>query len=431
LVLYVAGLGLPLTLSRYLASENDDDRLQEGFYGSLGVVFVATLACSILIALFSSQIANAFFGGAMDIVRVMAIIIFLWSLDTMFLSFFRARQQMVKYGLSMLASRFAEIGIIAFLVLNGFGLVNIFFALVCVRAVMLLALWLVVRSQIGFKFRLYFDVKKMKEYLNFGTPTVPINLAAWVTSSSDRYIIGYFVGVASVGAYSVGYNLVSIILMLISVFGFVLPPALSKLYDEGRMIELKNLMKYSLKYFLTLAIPFAFGVSVMSVPILRLFSTPEIAEQNKLIVPLLSVSVLLVGVFSIVYNNLILTMKMKLLGAIWIGAAIINVGLNLLLVPRLGMVGAALGSVGAFLLVCLVGSYYSLRDIRFDIDWSSIAKAVIASMVMGLALWFISPMTTTATILTILGGIMLYVVVMILLKGFTNKEIIFLKEFAK
>lgn len=421
----VVGLGLPFALSRFLAAGDGKEKLQDGFYSLLTVVALATIACSILIIAFANYIANTLFGGATGIVIITGIIIFVWSLDIMFLSFFRARRQMLNYGIFMVVSRCVETGIIAYLVLNGFGLVSAVLCLAGVRAVLLVVLFFFVKNQIGIKMPHFGNVK---EYLNFSLPTIPGSIASWVSSSSDRYIIGYFLGVASVGVYSAGYNLVSIILFLISVFGFVLPPTLSKLYDEGKMDELKNLLKYSLKYFLAITIPFTFGVSVLSEPILRIFSTPEIASQSHIVVPLLALSILLVGVFSIVYNTLILTMKTRTIGAICVMAAVVNIGLNIVLVPRLGIEGAALGSLLTFMLACGIGSYYSLKEIKFGIDWSFIGKSLFASIIMIMAIfWFRYPTTILSTIVVILAGAVVYGVVVFVLKGFTKQEISFLK----
>lgn len=425
LVVSVVVLGLPFALSRFLAAETDKEKLQEGFYSTFIIVTLATVAASILIVILAEPIAEAFFEGAIEVVRITGLIIFVWSLDTMFLSFFRARRQMVSYGIFMVVSRCVEIGIIAYLVFNGSGLVGAVLCLLGVRALLLLALFFLIKRQIGIKKPSFGNIK---EYLDFSLPTIPGNIAAWVSSYSDRYIIGYFLGVASVGVYSAGYNLVSIILMLISVFGFVLPPTLSKLYDEGKIDELKILLTYSLKYFLAVAIPFVFGVSILSEPILRIFSTPEMASQNYVVVPLLALSLLLVGVASIICNTLILTMKTKVISAIWIISALVNLGLNIILVPRLGIEGAALGSLITFSLVCGIGSYYSFKEIKFAIDWGFIVKSLIASILMAIVVWLMRPQNALFTAITVLVGVAGYGLAIFLLRGFAREEISFFRR---
>ena len=63
------------------------------------------------------------------------------------------------------------------------------------------------------------------------------------------------------------------------ILGFVLPPALSKLYDEDRMDEVKMHLSYSLKYSLTLAIPFVFGAAIQ----VQFYALAVVAIVNSVI----------------------------------------------------------------------------------------------------------------------------------------------------
>ena len=419
LVLYIVGLGLPFALSRFLAAETNREKLQEGFYSAFTVVTLATLAASILLIVFANPLATAFFDGAIQIVRITGLIILVWSLDMMFLNLFRARRQMISYGIFMIAARYGEIGLIAYFVFNGHGILSVILCLLAVRALLLLILFLFIKSQIGIKRPHFYDIK---EYLSFGLPTVPGDISAWIIASSDRYIIAYFLGTTSVGIYSAAYALGTIPLIFAAVLGIVLAPTLSKLYDEGRMSEVKIYLSYSLKYFLALAIPFVFGAAILGKPVLGLFSTVEIASQGYFVVPMVALGVLLYGAFAVIYHTLVLVKKTRILGVIWIIAALVNLGLNIMVVPYLGIMGEALACLIAYSLVLGMGSYYSFRELTFDIDWRFIIKSLIASAIMALVIWIISNLNV---IITVLVGVAVYGVGLFLLKGFKREEIAF------
>ena len=87
LVLVFAGLGLPAAIIRFLPAKTDKREIQEEFYSALGVLFLIALIVSIIWIAAADFIAGAFFDGATNIVRITGLIILVWSLDSLFLSF--------------------------------------------------------------------------------------------------------------------------------------------------------------------------------------------------------------------------------------------------------------------------------------------------------------------------------------------------------
>jgi O-antigen/teichoic acid export membrane protein len=425
LVVAFVGLGLPFAITRFLPAKTNRGEIQEEFYSVLLAVFLATALISIIVILFARFIAGALFAGATDIVRITGLIILVSSLAQVFLSLFRAFRQMKEYAIFVIANTYVQIGLIAYLVSHGYGILSVVVAVLAVTTVIVLVLLFSVRSQIGIR-RPRFH--RIREYLSFGLPTIPGNISTWVVASSDRYVIGYFLGATSVGVYSAGYGIGNIISMAAGVLVFVLPPALSKPYDEGRMEEVKTHLRYSLKYLLALAIPFVFGSAVLAEPVLRLFSTTEIASEGYLIVPLVALSALFWGIYVVVMHILVLVKKMRILALIWGISALVNLGLNIAIVPRVGILGAAITTLIAYGLALGLTTYYSFKEFKFPIDWRFVIKSLIASAAMSAALWAIAPEGTLATILTIVAGVAIYGAILLLLKGFKRGEFKFFKE---
>ena len=144
--------------------------------------------------------------------------------------------------------------------------------------------------------------------------------------------------------------------------------------------------------------------------------------------PLTAVSTSFFVVFILMHQILHLAKKTKIVGAIWIVAALINLGLNIAVVPHLGILGAAITTLIAYGLALILVIHYSFSEFRFTIDWRFIAKSLIASAVMSLAILQISPRETLTTILTIVAGVAIYGVALVLLKGFRKGEVRFLRE---
>lgn len=424
LVLGFVGLGLPYAMTRFLPAKIDKEEIQEEFYSVFCPVFFATLVVSITLIVAAESIAGVFFGGATDVVRITGLIILVWSLGGVFLGFFRAFRQMKRHALFTIADTYGQIGLIAYLVLNGYGVLSIVIAVLAIRVVISIILFLLIKRQIGIRKPRF---SRIKEYLNFGLPAIPLGLSLWVVAASDRYVIGYFLGATLVGVYSAGYGLGAVPIMFAGVLNFVLPPTLSKLYDDGKMDEVKTLLSYSLKYSLAIGIPFVFGAAVLAEPILRLFSTTEIASHGYLVVPLVALSSLFFSAYVVIAHVLVLVKKTKILGLTWIIVALINLGLNIVAVPHLGILGAALTTLLAYSLALGIISYYSFKEFRFNVDWHFVLKSLAASGVMTLVIWLMHPGSNLATIITVIGGAAVYGVSLLLLKEPRKEEISFFR----
>jgi len=366
-------------MMRFLAAEKSKSEIQDGFYSVFSIVFLNSLIVMILMIAFPNVMANLFFDGATEIVRITGALILMATPNLACMTLFRAFRQMRRYTIFMIAQTWGELGAITYAVVNGFGLFNVLLALIAVRAIILLILFFSIKSQIGIK-RPYF--LRIREYLHYGLPIIPGVISGWVFNSSDRYVIGYFLRMKAVGFYSAGYSLGNAINVVIGILDFVLPPTLMKLYDEGRMEEVKTHQRYTLKYSLALTIPFVFGAALLSKQVLIMLSTPEIAFQAYLIVPIVALGMLFRGVTAVISQTLHLVKKTKIIGARAVLCALVNLLLNILIVPHIGILGAAITTLFAFSLGLGITIYYSFKEFKFDIEWGFIFKSLVASGVI-------------------------------------------------
>ena len=133
------------------------------------------------------------------------------------------------------------------------------------------------------------------------------------------------------------------------------------------------------------------------------------------------------GTYAVISNSLYIAKKTSLSGIIWIVAAAANLVLNLILVPVLGIVGSAVGSLIAFSLVLGITSHFAFRELKFPIDWVCIFKTLAASGAMGAVVRILRPTTRPAIIIAVVAGIAVYAEVLILLRCIRRDEIAFLK----
>lgn len=424
----VATLGLPYTMVRFLSAEKDIERIREGFYSLAGVVLLSTTVISLLMLLFSKTIAAALFNGNMNTAVLLVPIIFLACLNAFLLNYFRTFQQMKRYSVFLLIQTYLGLFIASYFAFNRYNITQTALGLLIANAVTFIIMLIFIVSKLGFKIPKF---QNLKEYLSFGVPTIPGNISYWVVDSSDRYVIGILLGTTFVGYYSPGYTLGNIIIMVLSPFSLLLPAVLPKYYEKNDMEQVQIFLKYSMKFFFLIAIPSAFGLSALSKHILMIITTQAIALNGYMITPFIALSALLYGVYGIVSNILVLEKKTKIVGIVWILAAILNLTLNIILVPEFGIMGAAAVTLLAYILAFIITVTYTNRYFTFDFDLGFIAKSTIASALMTMVIFTVNPYGILNIIITILICAGIYFTLIIVLKGIKKEEIEFFRNMMK
>lgn len=424
----VVNLGLPFSMVRFLPVKKDKEEIKEEFYSIMFVLLFVGIITSIIVLIFSKQIALTLFDGNVAVAVLLSLSVIINMVNVSFISFLRTFQQMKVYSMITLLQTYVTVGLVILIVESGYKVAGVVAGNVLMEFIMLILVIAFVVHEIGFKFPRF---KNIKEYLSFGIHTVPGNLSNWLVDLSDRYVIGILLGTAFVGYYSPGYTLGNLIAMFLAPFSFLLPPLLSSYYDQNRMDEVKLHLDYSFKYFLLISIPSVFGLSILSKPLLTILSTPEIAQHGYLITPFVALSALLLGIYGIIGQMLILEKKTKVIGLIWMIAAVINLGLNVISVPFFGIVAAAISTLISYGFVCIVASFYSLKNIELDFNMNFILKSLFASVIMSSVIIWINPVTILGIIMTIVICSVVYILILLLLKGISRTEIEFFKKIVK
>ena len=265
--------------------------------------------------------------------------------------------------------------------------------------------------------------RQARQHLAFGLPLVPGNLSSWIVNSSDRYLIAFFLGAAAVGYYSPGYNLGYIIYVISAPLATLLPPVLSKHYDKNNMTEVRTILTYSLKWYAGIALPCVFALSVLSKPLLLVLTTQQIAANGYLVTPFVAAGTALTGAYAVLVSIIALKKKTAVIGTIWMLSAVLNFGSNLVLIPYLGLIGAALTTFLAFLLAFALTALYSFRYFKFDVSGGFIVKSVCGSSIIALFLLLLNPSGFLSILLSVALAAVIYLAILLALRGFTIQEI--------
>lgn len=205
-----------------------------------------------------------------------------------------------------------------------------------------------------------FDAVGLRELLRTGPSSIPFSISAWLERLADRLVLEYFAGTAIVGIYSVGYVLGERIIASLAqaVFMMAWPSILTAWNAAGeRGARAAILDAQRLFAWITVG-PTLFLVAHGAT--LTRWIAGDAYRDAATIVPIVVVAMWLGAFGTYINRHLELRKRFGTLSAISMGGAIVNVGLNLLLVPRYGMTGAALATLANYVFNCSV--FFATRD---------------------------------------------------------------------
>ena len=412
-------LGLQNSLIRFGAAAKDKHDIRELFYSMGFIVLVASLTVSGLFLLFVPQIAASLFQNNLSTALLLIPNILIACLTLFVWCYFLTFQQIKRYTYLNLFNAYLNTALVAYFVISGYGLEGAVIALLIQQLVVFSIIVYIIVAEIGFAIP---KLTHIRQYLNYGLPLVPGSLSTWIVNSSDRYLIALFLGTAAVGYYSPAYTAGTTIAMIAAPLTILLPAVLSKHYDEDNMADVRTIMTYSLKYYIGIALPCVFALSVLSKPLLLLLSTQEIATNGYLVTPFVAAGTALMGAYGILVTIIALKKKTAVIGTIWILCAALNFGLNLVFIPYLGLIGAALATFLAFLLAFVLTTIYSFRYFKFDVNYGFIMKSVCGSGIIALFLLLLKPSGLLSIVLSIALAATIYLTILFALRGFTIQE---------
>ncbi len=268
--------------------------------------------------------------------------------------------------------------------------------------------------------------------VKYGFPVAITNLAAWVLSFFDRYVLGFYWGSAQVGIYSASYTLsemtMTILLNLFMLAGF---PAIVKIWETKGKISTSNYISKLVRYYILMSIPVAFGLSVLSKPIIEIITSPAY-YGGYVIIPLVVFGALLLGLQWWVLLGLLLNNKTHIVAMTVLIAGIVNIITNFLFIPKYGFIGAAISTFISYLVLLILMVWFSRPLLKWEFPLKSFSKILFSSISMGIILYFINSVLVISNvvylILEIVTGTSLYLLMLFILREFKDEELLLIKE---
>jgi O-antigen/teichoic acid export membrane protein len=206
----------------------------------------------------------------------------------------------------------------------------------------------------------------LRKMLKYGLGLLPGQVASWVYSSIDRYFISILFGLKQVAIYSMGYRIGMLMdPIFLSPFKSVFTSFKYRVYKEA---DGKQKINEVFIYYHFLGWLIVLGLSVFARIAIKILSTGEY-DQAFLIVPIIVFSYYLQGMSEFYSLGIHVNNKTGLESLIYIIGAIINIGLNILLIPWLGIYGAALATVITYIIMNLFSFIIGKKYLDLNIGY--------------------------------------------------------------
>ena len=410
-------LQLPGAIVRFLPGVEDPREQREIAYALFFLALGSSILLSISLGLGSLL---ALVGTPWSPLRALLPVVVALAIATTGLesvrSFFRARRLILHHSAVGIAQYFGELFLVGYALWYGDGLSAGLWAMLAIRAVLFTAGAALVIHLLGWHWP---GFGRWREFLRFSIPLIPNSALYRLFDFGDRYLLAHFLGTAAVGIYFVSYTAASFFATLTAPLHLILLPAIAEFWNRGDREHIADYLRGAIHYTLIAALPALVAAILLPTELLAILTPTSYAEAAH------SLSILALGFFAFSLgvpadHLLVAAGKTRVLFAVNSAMVVGNVVLNILLIPRFGLVGAAIATLAGHLIYALTTVILARRIIPFVLPWRTILLGGVNALLMGFLIW--TTKLHLHPLLALAGGGVIYLLLCLITKLLGARE---------
>ena len=261
---------------------------------------------------------------------------------------------------------------------------------------------------------------RSKAWFTFGVPVAGAMVLDILLSVTDRFLIEHFIDELAVGAYAAGYGVADKpVLMICAWAALGASPLMMAAYEEEGKAAASKAAGDLFRAILLLGLPAAVGLALVAQPLAEAAIDAELSAQSAEIIPFIAFSGLLNGLLiHYVSESFQLTRRTGLRAMLMIAPVVANIILNVVLLPKFGVMGAVYATVASYgLAVILLGSV-GRGLLRLPIGVVDIVKVGLAALSMWPVIYAMPDLGSwPELILKVIAGGTIYCLVAVLLNA--------------
>jgi len=418
--LATATLGIIIVFSKFglqRAALRFYSEFKENKYNLDITYYYTTAFLSILIISFTMAaifgLVVEFYPGKLDaqyteILRILSLLIISDALNDIFLMFLRAEQNVKLHSIIKIIGRYSRVCVtVLFVLVLKLGLLGFFVGWALVDALIAAILFMIFLKQGKIKFR-NISISLFKESLSYGLPLIGFELSALLLNTGDRFLLQYFLGSAAVGIYSAAHNLTKYFVDFFSnPFRLAVMPFFMSIWEKKGKEETQHFLSSVIKLYFMIGVPIIFAVSFIGRDIIVLLASKKF-EEGYIIMPFVITGFVIYKANFIYGAGLYLKKKTIILLIINFIAAVINIILNIIMIPGMKLYGAAISTLIAHLIEVVLVVSVSFRTVSFKFPLSTILKYVAISIIMVFVMLNIHTPGSAQTFVRVIAGFLTY-----------------------
>lgn len=416
----ISQLGLHSALVRYLQQAENRREKADLYYSLTVFATFSGLLTATAIFLLADHISSWTLGTNTHalVFRIGSLLVPLKIANMLANNYYRAEMRVKTYTLLDGVKTYAVVACVLFIFfVSELTLLNILATMIAIEAVFVTAVNVHVISKLGLAVPTFSNIAFS---IRYAIPVMVSQISNQVLSRSDRVLLGFFLGPAVVGAYDIAYKLSSLLLLFVRPISLSLFPEFSRLWEDGQYDECRRYTKKGIRYFLLVGIPAIPGLFLVGPNLLPVLTTQSTIEVALPLLPVLGSGILLLGVLRLYSPIFFAAEKTTFVSVINLAGACLNILMNLVLIPNVGAMGAAITTLGAYGLTLSLIMVSGFREFDIRIDTTPPIKALVATAVM-VAVVRLLALDTIVTI--VLGGAVTYFVAISAVRGIRKSEL--------
>ena len=320
----------------------------------------------------------------------------------------RAEERSTLYSFFRIGRFLLEMGLnIYFVVFEKTGVIGILYTFLIASFINLVAMLPVLWRYLGW----HFKKALARQMLAFGLPLLPHGIAFTTIEMVDRMIIPQLLGKDILGIYSANYKFGVLLLQLVNAFKTAWQPFFLKIANQENAREIYSRV---LTYFtIGASLVVLFGTLFIG-DLLRVkwlgkfyFLNPDYWSGIG-IIPIILLSYIFYGIYVILTPGFYITQKSKYMILFTGTGALVNILSNLILLPILGMQGAAWATLISYFAMAISIYVISNRIYPIKIEWHRISLTFIFLIALMITIYLTAPTLLLRILLAFLSVIFAY-----------------------
>ncbi|MBN1896573.1 MAG: oligosaccharide flippase family protein [Candidatus Aenigmarchaeota archaeon] len=430
-------IGLQSGVVRFVShyrSKKDNERVKGTIISSLKITLPLSIAMSIILALLSEFIGLTVFHETelVNVLMILSISIPFTTLMTIlmsaFIGFKKADYRVYTENISL--NSFKLLLILLFGI-AGLGISGIAWAWTIATIMTFIVTVLLIR-------KLYPDIKSSlksveikSELFKYSAPLLFTGTMGFIILWTDTIMIGIFMEASDVGIYNAAMPIGQILFMTANAIIALFLPVITELYSKNKIKKINNLYKTVSRWTLYVNLPIFLVLVFFSRQVLSIMFGPEYTS-GYIVLVILSVGFMIKKTFPVIETLQMAKKTKNVMYAIASGTAA-NVILNIMLIPAMGINGAALASMSTYTISTLMMLFYTRKFVKISPFSVNMLKGIAAALISMAFTYILAEQFFTAFTIPIMAVMftvfmLIYMFLLLVFRCFTHEDIELIKS---